>query len=195
MRHGEIEGSDKKRFVGQIDLPLNSTGMKQAQRWRERLSSVAFAQIVSSDLVRTHETAQIIAKHHNATVRVMPRLREINLGKWDGRPMAAIRRDFPDEWQKRGERIDTFQPPEGESFRQLADRVAPVIENLAAEINGHILIIGHAGVNRVVLCHALGMPLKNLFRLAQDFGALNLIDIRDGKWRVVVMNLQNETVI
>jgi len=108
--------------------------------------------------------------------------------------MAAIRHDFPDEWKKRGERIDTFRPPGGESFHHLSDRVAPVIINLATEIIGHILIVGHAGVNRVILCHVLGMPLKNLFRLGQDFGALNLIEVRNGQLRVVAMNRRNKFV-
>jgi len=72
MRHGKIEGSGEKRFVGQTDLPLNSIGIDQAKCWREKLSSVAFSKIVSSDLMRAHETAQIIARHESNTVRVMP---------------------------------------------------------------------------------------------------------------------------
>jgi probable phosphoglycerate mutase len=51
------------------------------------------------------------------------------------------------------------------------------------------LMAGHAGSNRVLLSYILGMPLKNLFRINQDFGALNIIEINPSGWRVQALNM------
>nr|MBC8393812.1 histidine phosphatase family protein [Deltaproteobacteria bacterium] len=55
---------------------------------------------------------------------------------------------------------------------------------------GQVLIVAHAGVNRVILCHILGMPLANLFRLGQDYGGLNIIDGKNNSMYVKAMNVQ-----
>lgn len=191
MRHGAIETGAQKRYIGQLDLPLNSTGREQARWWREKLASVPFERIITSDLKRAYQTAAIIAEKQAAPIHAMAELREIDMGEWDGRSMASIRRQFPYKWEERGRRIDRFRPPGGESFRQLSDRAAPVIEKLAAQMTGPLLMVAHAGVNRTLLCHVLGMPLQNLLRIAQDFSALNLIEFRGGRWRLAAMNLTN----
>jgi probable phosphoglycerate mutase len=56
--------------------------------------------------------------------------------------------------------------------------------------NGPILVVGHAGVNRVLLCHLLGMPLGNLFRLGQDYGCCNLIRSDNAFCSVRAVNLR-----
>lgn len=122
-------------------------------------------------------------------IRVDPNLREINLGDWDGRPMQAIRTEFPAEWKKRGEGIDTFRPPKGESFSDLYQRVVPVFEHIVETVSRPVLIVGHAGVNRVILCRVLGMPIRKLFSIEQNYGALNIIENGKAGLKVVVMNV------
>ena len=57
------------------------------------------------------------------------------------------------------------------------------------------MIVAHAGVNRVILCQVLGMDLANLFRLGQDYGALNLLERDKIFWQVVAMNIPAENSI
>jgi probable phosphoglycerate mutase len=58
----------------------------------------------------------------------------------------------------------------------LSARVIPVFERIIGDLeNERVLIVGHAGVNRTILCHLLGMPLAGLFRLGQDYCCLNII--------------------
>jgi probable phosphoglycerate mutase len=68
--------------------------------------------------------------------------------------------------------------------------VVPVFEEIARQNKGSVLIVAHAGVNRVILCHVLGMPLANLFRLDQDYGALNMIDCKEKQMRVKAINVR-----
>lgn len=83
-----------------------------------------------------------------------PDLLEINLGEWDGRPIAEIKHLFPKEYEERGRSLLTYQTPGGESFAQLRDRALPCFARIAqsARAQGHdVLIVAHAGVNRMIL--------------------------------------------
>ncbi|MDM8525648.1 alpha-ribazole phosphatase [Desulfococcaceae bacterium HSG8] len=190
LRHGKVDLQGKKCFIGQTDLPLNSDGLRQARHWREKLRAIAFDGIYSSDLRRAVQTARIITENSNTDIHVMPRLREIHLGDWEGLPMSEIREIFPGEWRKRGENLESYRPPGGESFADLYARVVPVFRQIAEQSCENRLIIAHAGVNRAILCYVLGMPLANLFRLGQDYGSLNLIERKKDFFRIIAMNIQ-----
>lgn len=176
LRHGCIEDDGVKRYIGQADRPLNRRGREQAERWRMELTGIPFRRILASDLSRSRDTAEMIASSGTTVVESIPDLGEINLGEWDGRSMAEIRRRFPMEFEQRGRRLATFRPPGGESFEDLSRRVVPVFKRIVKETEGPVLIVGHAGVNRVILSRVLGLPLDNLFRINQDYAALNLIE-------------------
>jgi len=189
LRHGQTEPQKQKSFIGQTDIPLSEKGICQALLWREKLKAVRFERIFCSDLERTRRTARIIARHRAEIIRPMPLLREIHLGEWEMRPMSEIQRHFPREWHCRGENIVSYRPPDGENFEDLHDRVIPFFEKIAGQSEGNILIAAHAGVNRVILCHALGMPLTNLFRITQDYAGLNMMDYNKKNFRVIAVNI------
>ena len=189
-RHGEIDLGGKKRLVGQVDLPLSEKGRQQARLFKHALTPPPFDRIYCSDLIRSLETARIIASPEEETFEVLLPLREINLGVWDGLEVAEIREYFPGEWEKREQNVIRYTPPGGESFVTLADRVRPVFEDIVEKGEPRVLIVGHAGVNRVILTQVLGMPLANLFRLQQDYGALTLMAHNGGQWRLLALNIQ-----
>lgn len=175
VRHGEINPGGGKRFIGQTDLPLTEQGVLQAKRLQHELSCVKISQIYCSDMSRSITTAEIIGNSHNVAPTVSSNLREIHLGSWEGRNFEEIRRKFPEEFKKRGQDIVNYRPPEGESFADLSLRVNKVFDQILQETSGNIVIVGHAGVNRAIICHLLDMPLENLFKLSQDYGCLNII--------------------
>lgn len=187
LRHCEIDAGPGRRFIGQTDLPLNEAGRRQAREWREALKGMPWKGVFCSDLARSRETAGIIAGAE-AACHVLKAFREIYLGSWEGERQADIRARFPDPWAARGEAMDTFRPPGGESFADLEARVMPAFEELSEFPEGPLLVVGHAGVNRVILCRLLGMPLSHLFRLEQDYGGLTLIGRSVRPFRVKTMN-------
>ena len=176
LRHGEIECAVQKRFIGKTDMPLSDTGVKQALWWRDALEPVAIEGIYCSDLVRSRHTAEIVAQKQTSPLTVLPELREIGLGEWDGLTVDEVKTAFPGEWEKRGQNIDGYRPSGGESFSDLAFRALPAFDQIMNKGRETVLIVGHAGVNRVILCEVLGMSLRHLFRLRQDYGALNIIE-------------------
>ena len=189
LRHGEIEDQANPRYIGQTDRALSKKGRAQADVWRKQLEGEGIASIFCSDLIRSIETAEIISKGRQMEIQTEPDLGEINLGDWDGHAMQEIRTEFPAEWAERGEHIDTFRPPKGESFGDLYGRVVPVFEKIAENASNSVLIVGHAGVNRMILCRVLGMPIRNLFSIQQDYGALNLIDNSGNALQVAAVNI------
>lgn len=188
MRHGETRSDGAKRYIGQTDLPLSDQGRRQAGEWHQRFKEIPLGAIVSSDLRRARETAAIIAGDRHIPTVARPGFREINLGSWENMPFAALKAHDPGAFKKRGEAMDTHRPPGGESFLDLQQRAVSTFYDTVAETNDNILMVAHAGVNRVILCHLLGMPVANLFRLGQGYACLNTIIKSGDGFRVESLN-------
>lgn len=155
VRHGESEANAARRFAGQSDSPLTERGRRQAEAVAEELASVGFDRIVSSDLSRTRDTAEVVAKRHGMKVEVVPELREIDVGDRTGKPFDETK-GLPD-WSD--ERFVAW--PGGESLDQVLARTLGAIDRLTKESPGKtILVVGHGGVNRILLSHFLGILPK-----------------------------------
>jgi alpha-ribazole phosphatase len=187
LRHGQIAGHEERRLIGQMDVPLSAKGIEQIRWWKEQWAHLSFDRILCSDLSRSRSSAEILAELVDGPVETVPELREITLGEWEGLTAEEIGTRYPSEWDERGKDLEKYRPPGGESFSDLSARTVPVFET-AAQAGGRVLIVGHAAVNRVILCHILGVPLSNVFRLGQDYAALNIIVSRNGTWCVDLLN-------
>ena len=127
-------------------------------------------------LSRCIDMAAIVSGFEKHATTLMDGLKEISLGKWDGKPIAEIRNEFPEEWEKRGKNFTGYRPPLGESFLDLSQRVVPVFHQIVTENIENILVVAHAGVNRMILCDLLNKEIDDLFSIPQDYGCLNIID-------------------
>lgn len=188
VRHGDIGLGSEKRYIGQTDLPLSPLGLKQASLLKDMFSPISFDNIFCSDLMRAQQTAKIIAVPRPAAPILCPEFRELNMGDWEGKTFSEIRTKFPKEFAERGQTIANFVPPRGESFTDCSKRVLPAFEWLMKSAGNTILIIAHAGVNRIIICHVLGMPLENVFQLEQSYGSVNLLCHDSCGYRLKYMN-------
>jgi len=189
LRHGEIKGASTKRFIGQTNVGLSQTGLDKAALWQHFFSRLNIDQVFSSPLSRCIDTATRVSRQAKHAITLMDGLKEINLGKWDGKPVAEIREKFPEEWKKRGKDFTGYRPPLGESFLDLSQRVVPVFHEISRQYPGNILLVAHAGVNRMILCNLLNKNIDDLFTIPQDYGCLNIIDNGPGNLRVQEINL------
>jgi alpha-ribazole phosphatase len=188
VRHGAVATRPGRTYIGQAERPLSEEGVRQVLRLRVMLEHTSITGVCCSDLGRSIKTAELLTEGAGPDVQVFPELREISLGEWEGRSFAEITRRFPADFKARGEDLQHWRPPGGESFDDLSARVLPAFRNLLARSSGNLLIAGHAGVNRVILCEALGIPLANLFRIGQDYGCLNAIGYGSAGCRVQLLN-------
>jgi len=188
VRHGALIADEHHCFLGQLDVPLGRKGIAQAHALHDRLQYSTINRIYCSDLSRSHETATIIADGSQIPIIPLWNLREISLGLWEGCAMADIATRYPQAFKARGEDIEHFRPPGGESFKDCRTRVLAALEEILAYSNGDILIVGHAGVNRLILCEALSIPISNLFKIKQEYGCLNVLECGDSGYRVSLLN-------
>jgi alpha-ribazole phosphatase len=178
VRHGQIVGHERYPVNGHTDVDITETGILQMEHLAVRLRHSEINVVYSSDLQRTKKGAGIIGRHHDAPHRPLPEFREQFFGHWEGLTMEEIIRDFPGELDQRKNEITGHRPPgDGESMRDLSERVIPcLMDMLKKEAGKNILLVAHGGVNRIILCHALGIDLSRVFNIQQDYGCLNIID-------------------
>jgi len=189
IRHGETEGADARRYKGHIDVPLSKNGISQVQRLSEHLSiNAELSAVYTSDLSRACRSAEIIAAPFHLKPVVLGELKERNFGDWEGMSFDEIEKKYPDAFASWAKNPLRFSPLNGESTIEVHKRVMPAFIRIAEENKGkNIAIVTHGGVTRVILCSMLEMPLENIFRIEQDFAALNIVEL----WDYPVVTLLN----
>jgi len=178
IRHGQINGYEDFPVYGHTDVDLTEIGILQMQQMSERLRLVGLEAIYSSDLKRSTTGARIIARYHDVPIHFLPELREMHFGDWEGLTLSDIQDHFPEELEKRKADLVNYRiPGDAESIGHFSKRVTDCYERILAGHEGKdIVIVAHGGVNRVILCKALGLDLVHLFNIHQDYGCLNIID-------------------
>ncbi len=204
VRHGETGGDDKKRYKGSLDVPLSEIGEEQIRRAaltvEHLIKKAALEQKVSylaeihgatqdedpetvlycSTLKRAYRSAEIIGERLGIRPIAVEDLRERSFGIWEGLSFNEIKELYPTEFNQWASNPLRYSPPQGESTLDVKHRVIPALRSiLRAHKTGNIIIAAHGGVNRVILCHLAGIPLKNIFRIEQGYGCVNVIEF----WR------------
>jgi len=178
VRHGQVVGYENFPAYGHTDADLTEVGILQLEHVAERVRFSDIKAIYASDLKRSVTGARIVARHHDVPLFVLPELREVYFGAWEGLTFPEIRERFPEAVRSRETDLLNFRPPgDGESVRQLSARILACLKEILSAQNGNdILVVGHGAVNRVILCNALNLDLSHMFNLYQDYGCLNIID-------------------
>jgi alpha-ribazole phosphatase/probable phosphoglycerate mutase len=189
VRHGSVEGAERRRFIGHLDVPLSPLGRAQAEAVARRLAGVALDAVYASDLERTRLTAEILAAPHGLRPVLVPALREFAMGRWEGLTAEEIRALDPAAFAKWMADVSGYRFPEGESLGDLAARAWPAFEAIvAAHPGGSVAVVGHGGTNRLLLLQALGLRPERLLGLGQDYAALSVLEQRDGRWTLRLLN-------
>lgn len=186
IRHGQSEwntDSVSDRFNGRTDIPLSQKGVEQIRDTAKFLASFEVAAIYSSPLRRALKTAEIIAKPHHLEVECMPELIEIDFGEWEGLTIEEIFQQYPEKFKEWVADPAVSRVHRGESGYDVAARVLPPLTRKISLFDGRtIAIVAHKVVNRIILCHWLGIPICNYRKFVPQFvGALNVLDIADTK--------------
>jgi len=148
IRHGETDWNLQQRFQGQIDVPLNATGLAQAERLATRLGGERHDQFFTSDLSRARQTAAPLAAAWGHEPVALAGLREQNFGVLEGLDVPTIKARHADLWQRWLEQRADFCLPGGESLRQFHTRVLGAVRELAAQAptGQRLAIVTHGGV-------------------------------------------------
>lgn len=164
LRHGQTEWNATDRMQGQIDTELSEVGKRQAKDCAREMASGELLTIVSSDLKRAHDTALAVAEHAALPVRTDPRLRETDLGEWEGMNHTEVDALYPGA--RKAWRLDaTFTPPGGENKLQVGARALPVVQELLAERDDWpgrtVMLVAHGGLIAALTAALLELPAAN----------------------------------
>jgi probable phosphoglycerate mutase len=190
IRHGAVSEDGEERFLGAADAPMSPAGELQIRELTERLRQRSTLDVIyCSDLSRSQRTAELLADGSAIPIRARPALREIGMGAWEGLLRREVAERRSAEYAARGRDIANFRPPGGESFADLAARALPCWRDIVEDGETQVVAIaGHAGLNRAILCHLLGAPLANLFRIAQRPACVNVVEWRKNEPVVSLIN-------
>ncbi|MFP5519536.1 MAG: histidine phosphatase family protein [Bdellovibrionia bacterium] len=162
FRHGETDWNLQKKLQGHTDIPLNATGVRQAEALGHKLKEFEFESIVTSDLSRARATAEAVNAHHGVKIEIDSRLRECHLGSVEGMHKDELLKVYGEEvWQKWLEGRDPhFSFPGGENTLQHRGRLFSVIQKVAQETSTSraVGLSTHGGsIKRIVSsCYNIG---------------------------------------
>ncbi|MFJ7491667.1 bifunctional RNase H/acid phosphatase [Streptomyces sp. NPDC097727] len=195
LRHGETALTPEKRFSGSggSDPELSATGRHQAERIAQSLAARGtIEEIVSSPLRRCRETAAAVAARLGLEVRIEDGLRETDFGAWEGLTFAEVRERYGpdlDAWLGSAKAAPTGG---GESFAEVARRVAATRDRLTARYAGRtVLLVTHVTPIKTLVRLALGAPPEAMFRMELSAASVSAVAYySDGN---VSLRLLNDT--
>lgn len=189
VRHGVTDAA-QGRVMGQSDIPLGALGAQQIDALIQRHSGPLPARLMSSDLKRARESAEMLAELINVPINCDPRLRELDFGRWEGASWGELPERDPECFQRWMDDWVTVGPPDGESFADLATRAHEWFEQQQDIWPEDEIVVAftHAGVIRALLAHALGLPLHQAFSIRVDHGRASALRCRYGQFEVCYVN-------
>ena len=189
VRHGQTFWNKEMKYQGHSDIALNEAGLRQAELVAQRLKNEKIDAIYSSDLQRALVTAQAIAGYHDLTVGIMPGLREMRFGEWEGYTLKFVYERWPEESDKLFTRAVEARIPGGETFDEVRARTAVAVDELVANHPDQTVVaVCHGGIIRTVICNVLGVDLNRVWDIKQDNTAVNIIEYHPGRTVVALLN-------
>jgi len=171
VRHGQTDWNLTGRWQGQApDAPaLNEAGRSQVLSLQDQIKNMPISAMYASDLLRARQTAELLAEPLGLQVIFEPRLREMDLGAWEGMLSDEIKARFPHELAERSRDPVHTQAPGGESPLQVAARVVAAANTIGVRHSDEaVMIVAHGVPLAVLTCLALDIPMERLYEFVPD---------------------------
>lgn len=188
IRHGETEWNTSGRWQGILPVPLNDMGREQARKLATALRQDAIQRIYTSDLSRASETAQIVAETLGIPVSVDKRLRELDIGVFQGLTVEEILQRHAQEYRDFMAQPIAYVLPQGESREQMGQRMMAAWNDFISQTDmKHIAIVSHGGAIKMLLSvlwpgqaeafHTYDIPNTSITRLTHVDGVWQISDL------------------
>ncbi|MEL6309315.1 MAG: histidine phosphatase family protein [Chloroflexota bacterium] len=187
IRPGETEWNRVGRWQGIVNIPLNAHGINQAKRLAQFVRNIGLDALVASDLRRARDTASILSEYANAPVTYDERLRERDMGVWQGLTTHEIRDWYKKKYEELLEDPHNYKVPNGESRAEVEKRASACFESIVGDSNATTIgIISHTTAIRTILgafvpdCKPYDMHFRNM--------SVTTIVRSDDTWRVTQLD-------
>jgi len=196
IRHCKTISNETGKLQGyHDDSEFTEEGMKQMEALSKRLKSEKIDAVYCSDLGRAYKTAQAIAKEHGLNVNNVKNLREANIGEWSDLPVKeAIEKwmKYYEEKKAKGIPREEIRPPAGENAWDHQKRLLEAITQIySTHKDGTIVIVAHAGTNKVLLGSFQNTDPDDFYKVPQDNACINIIKFNGNSYKVISINDTN----
>ncbi|CAB1127906.1 Histidine phosphatase family protein [Candidatus Hydrogenisulfobacillus filiaventi] len=173
IRHGESEANAAGRLASRLwDPHLTEKGRQEAAALLERLRPLPVVALLSSPLARARETIAPLAEALGLPVTILPDLREVDLGRWDGERLADIAGRDPEHYRRWRQDPERYPPPGGEPIRAVGARVLAALDAWAGDTTGTVIAATHADCLKGVVLEVLDAAGPAARRLLVPNGAV-----------------------
>jgi len=189
VRHGETDWNKLGKCQGISDVPLNSTGEKQAMDLALSLKDEDITAIYSSDLQRAFNTARTISEYHGIEIQIDERFREMDQGEFEGLEFTHIREKYGDVLKQWREEPEFLRIPGGESLTEVQERAWLGFKSLLDKHNGrNVLVVTHNLTIITLLCKFSGKSLKSSREFIVHETSKTIIDCNDKEFKIEILN-------
>jgi broad specificity phosphatase PhoE len=190
VRHGETTWNKEEVFRGRKDIPLNDTGLWQAEHTGAFFADKGVSAIYSSPLARAKQTASRIGEASRVPIRVDDAFIDMDFGPWEGLSLAAVQQRFPqplDIWRKYPHR---FRVQGAETLAQVRKRVKKGLQ--AATMDGSVVVIvTHRVICKLLALHFLGVSNRHFWKIKCDPASITLAEQNGDE---TILSMVNQTL-
>lgn len=185
VRHGVTDATGH-RLGGHTDASLNERGRAQAEQVATHLAAHDVAAVYTSPIVRTRETAAIVARPHGLFPRTQRGLIEVDYGDWTDRPLEQLRDESL--WSTIQRAPSRVRFPGGGTIRGMQAAAVDGIETIAEAHGDHdvVVAVSHADVIKAILAHHLGTGLDDFQRIVVGPASVSVLALRSGHPSIVL---------
>lgn len=184
LRHGATDWNAARRLQGHADIPLSDLG-RAALSGRHVPRAYRDRSWFTSPLLRARQTAQALGLQADVSAALI----EMDWGSYEGNTLAELQVRHGSAFAENEARGLDLQPPDGESPRQVQQRLLPWLQGLRADAGA----VTHKGVIRAMLSLALDWPMLGKPPVRLDWHCLQEFRITDnGRLELAATNIPLE---
>lgn len=185
VRHGESVYNHAGRIQGWLDIPLSPLGERQAAAAGRALAGRAIERVFASPLQRAFQTAEAVATELHLPVEPRERLKEIQVGDFQGQLGREVAQQHPEIWSRWTSCDPDFALPGGETRRHLAERCVIELREIATLPHQEIAVVSHGAILTVSLKTLAGIPLDQPPYALQNGSITTMELFPDGRYRLI----------
>ena len=189
LRHPELDGSADGIAIGGGDARLGHRGRSTMVRWLKQFERLALDAVYTSPQSQSRDPASALALAKGLEAQEDDRLRDQDLGRWQGSSWEALAHGEPDKVRSFFSDFGEIQAPEGESLGQSIERFLEWWYEVRAEsLRKHVAVVTTGSMIGGFAAAMLGMRLSRAVALQLPHGALGVLDMFENGARISCWN-------
>lgn len=187
IRHGQTDWNCRRLFQGQLDIPLNAQGFRQAECIGRRFAGAQLESVYHSPLSRARRTAEALESESATPLHEIDDLKEICMGDWQGKSFAQVQAEDPALAQRFGA-DPACAAPGGESFPALQRRALRALEQILREGKRTVAVVSHGALIKTLVCALMHVDLAYLHTFEISNASVSAVEYEKGRLKVITLN-------